>query len=262
MIALAVQHLPQTLGTVKNAAKQVAFASAQALNDTAKDVQGFTVNSLLPSRFTLRAKGAPWFKPGTALGFNIRFANKTNLRAVLGSRADWLKLQEEGGTKTGTRSKTVAIPTKFWKAKEEIMAKHKKPRALLADINKAQAEVSAIQARISQPLDRSLTGRLRRSADKKALAAAKRGLRTAQRAARFGQFAGRPFIQTVQGVKGIWVRTTTKSLPIRPLFYFVDSARIQAAMQFVAQGRSVANKVYAKYFGKRIAHALATAHTT
>ena len=120
---------------LKTVQKQTRFATAQALNATAREVQTFTTSSLLPSAFTLRSKGQPWQKPGGKYGFNIRpFANKNTLEARLGSQADWLKEQEEGGTKTAG-SHRVAIPSIRLKTPAEIMAKNKKPAALLSARN-------------------------------------------------------------------------------------------------------------------------------
>src|ERR1051326_6265584 len=103
MLTLKItDNVPDVIKFVKDLDKQIGFATANALNKTATKVQQFTLTNLLPSKFTLRAKnpGAPWQKPGMKMGFNIKFANRNNLQAVLGSQADFLKLQEEGGDKT------------------------------------------------------------------------------------------------------------------------------------------------------------------
>lgn len=121
----------EALRYLKDLPKQVRFASSRAINDTAKEVQAFTVGELLPEKFTLRSKGTPWQKPGNKLGFNIKFANKNNLEGRVGSQANWLRLQEDGGEKV-VAGHRVAIPTSYWKKKAEIMARKKKPKALLA----------------------------------------------------------------------------------------------------------------------------------
>jgi len=111
-INLRVTGMDRALSRVKNAPRQIRFAAAAAVNETAQTLQRHTTGTLLPQAFTLRSRGAPWWKPGTRFGFNIRFARRTQPEpfAVLGSRADWLYLQEEGGTKqAGARS--LAIPT-------------------------------------------------------------------------------------------------------------------------------------------------------
>ena len=118
---------------VQDLAKQTRFATAQALNATAKDVQTFTTSSLLPSAFTLRSKGQPWQKPGGKYGFNIRpFANKNSLTTILGSQADWLKEQEEGGTKKASGHR-LAIVTDARPSKAAVLPAALKPRVLLRD---------------------------------------------------------------------------------------------------------------------------------
>jgi len=105
-----VTGLDKALRRVKDAPRQIRFAAAAAVNETAKAVQQHTIGTLLPAAFTLRSRGAPWWRPGTRFGFNIKFARRSQPEpfAVLGSRADWLYLQEEGGTKRASRS--LAIP--------------------------------------------------------------------------------------------------------------------------------------------------------
>ena len=116
---------------VQDLAKQTRFATAQALNATAKDVQTFTTSSLLPSAFTLRSKGQPWQKPGGKYGFNIRpFANKNSLTTILGSQADWLKAQEAGGVKTAS-SHRLAIVADARPGKTAVLPAALKPRVLL-----------------------------------------------------------------------------------------------------------------------------------
>jgi hypothetical protein len=129
MIEVAFKGLTETVATLTNAQRQIPFAASQACNDTARDVQQWTINERLPEAFTLRSRGAPWWRPGTRMGFNITFARKTNLQAIIGSRAEWLKLQEEGGTKQ--RAGSLAIPTLEWKPKTEIMSRAKKPKRVL-----------------------------------------------------------------------------------------------------------------------------------
>jgi hypothetical protein len=111
VVSLRVTGLEAALRRVRNAPRQVRFASAVAANKVAEIVQRDVITSLLPRAFTLRSRGAPWWKPGTRFGFNIRFARRTDPEptARIGSRADWLYLQEEGGTKTAG-GRTLAIP--------------------------------------------------------------------------------------------------------------------------------------------------------
>jgi hypothetical protein len=116
---------------VANLAKQTQFATAGALNQTAKDIQTFTLTGLLPSAFILRSKGQPWQKPGGKYGFNIRpFARKDSLTATIGSQADWLKAQEEGGTKSASGHR-LAIVADARPGKTAVLPAALKPRVLL-----------------------------------------------------------------------------------------------------------------------------------
>lgn len=92
----------------KNAAieKQIPFATARTLTQTAKDAQD-TVLGELPNTFTLRGV---WFKPRNKFGIKIKPAKKTDLQAEIGTNADWLELHETGGTKK-PRGQHLAIPT-------------------------------------------------------------------------------------------------------------------------------------------------------
>lgn len=114
-----------------NLPKKVRYAAAKAVNDTAKEVQTFTVQSLLPDKFTLRARGAPWWKPGNPLGFNIKFANKDTLTGEVGSRANWLKLHEEGGTKTARSGGRIAIVEGARPSPTSVIPRARKPRQMM-----------------------------------------------------------------------------------------------------------------------------------
>jgi hypothetical protein len=130
MTGIEVKGLRQALRVVESIARQKDFALAKAMNRTLQQVQGWSVDEHLPGVFTLRARGAPWQKPGTKFGFNQKFAGKRKLEARLGSQADWLKLQEKGGTKRAAGHR-LAIPTRFWKSKSEIIEAKKKPGRIL-----------------------------------------------------------------------------------------------------------------------------------
>lgn len=110
--------------------KQTRFATAGALNDTARSVQQHEINSVLPSALILRSRGTPWWKPGQRFGINARFANKLNLQSSVSSQADWLREVEHGGTKQASGHR-LAIPTPATKQPREIMSRQKKPRAIL-----------------------------------------------------------------------------------------------------------------------------------
>jgi hypothetical protein len=113
-----------------NLPKQVAFATMQAINDTAKAVQQFEIGTQLPGKLTLRSKGSPWWKPGTRFGINIKFATKARLSAIIGSLADWLKFQEEGGTKTAGAHR-LAIEAGARPSETAVLTQAIKPRSLL-----------------------------------------------------------------------------------------------------------------------------------
>jgi hypothetical protein len=114
--------------------KQIRFAEMQTINDVALAVQKHEIETQLPKKFTLRSKGAPWWKPGTRFGINIRpFATKTNLRAVVGSQADWLKLQEEGGTKKAEGHR-LAVESGARPTEASVLPSAVKPRKLLARV--------------------------------------------------------------------------------------------------------------------------------
>jgi len=125
------------LARVKNAPKQIRFALTKTINEAATSAQSGTVGTLLPSKFTLRAKGQPWQKPGGAMGFNIRpfaKANQAEPFAVMGSRANWLARQEEGGTKQSTNGKALALPIAGTArpTPTAIIARRNKPARLMA----------------------------------------------------------------------------------------------------------------------------------
>lgn len=130
---LHITGLDRVVRNLASTGRQLRFATALAVNDTARDVQALALGQLLPGAFTLRSRGQPWQKPGGKFGFNIRpyaSASSLNPTATVGSQADWLKEQEAGGTKKVSGHR-LAVPTGFWKDKQEIMARQKKPRAVL-----------------------------------------------------------------------------------------------------------------------------------
>lgn len=107
MIQIKLNGIEDVARLIKNVNKQVAFAASRALNQTAIKVQEHEVTQELPQSLKLRSQ---WFRPRTKFGVNIKFARKTNLVAVVGSQADWLKLVDKGGTKKPS-GKAIAIPT-------------------------------------------------------------------------------------------------------------------------------------------------------
>lgn len=99
-ITVAIKGADTVLKLIRVIDKQKKFAFAQALNDTALDVQKWTIDELLPSKFTLRKRGQPWWQPRSPLGFRIQFARAPlKLTSTIGSSADFLTYHEHGGTK-------------------------------------------------------------------------------------------------------------------------------------------------------------------
>jgi len=129
-VNLQVKGLTEVRQKLTGLPKQIQFATMQAINDTAVAVQKFEVEKQLPSKFTLRSRGAAWWKPGSRYGINIRFASKAKLIAIVGSLADWLKLQEEGGIRR-TSGHRLAIESGARPNERSVLPAAVKPRVLL-----------------------------------------------------------------------------------------------------------------------------------
>lgn len=107
-------------------AKQLPFAIAKALTQTAKDAQSAILGEL-PQKFTIRGT---WSNPKNKYGVKIKPATKTKQTAEVGTNADWLKLQETGGVKT-PKGENIAIPTaNVRRTKRQIIQRSQRPRAL------------------------------------------------------------------------------------------------------------------------------------
>jgi len=232
------------LRKLRDMPRQVRFATSSAINETLLVVQAWTLQTALPGQFTLRARGAPWQRPGTKYGFNLKFANRNSLTGVLGSQADWLKQQEEGGIKT-VQGHRVAIPTAFWKRREEIMLRQKKPAALLKAYRKAVRDSRGIQ-----PTKK--TARARRAAQ----TARNQAKKTA---AAIASLAFTPFLGTGELHPGIYVRTSKDRLSIKKLFTFTPSARIPGGLHFEDRGEVIVQKTFGDKFNRALLRAIATA---
>lgn len=128
---LQIKGLEETLRNLEiDIPKQTRFATLQTINECAKQVQKFEIETQLPSKLTLRSKGSPWWKPGTRYGINILFATRNTLRAVIGSMADWLKFQEQGGTKTASGHR-LAVEAGARASERAVLTRAVKPRQLL-----------------------------------------------------------------------------------------------------------------------------------
>ncbi|MBF0436927.1 MAG: hypothetical protein HQL77_16360 [Magnetococcales bacterium] len=85
-----------------NTEKQILFASALALTNTAMDGRD-AVRRELPQRFTIRTG---W----VAKGIQVRAANKANLKATVMVLDQFMALQETGGSKTSPFGDSLGIP--------------------------------------------------------------------------------------------------------------------------------------------------------
>lgn len=243
------------LSSLAKTQKNIAFAASQALNDTAKDIQAFTLKTELPSKFTLRARGNPWQTPGTKLGFNIKFANRDSLTAVIGSQAEWLPAQEHGGNKMLISGHRVAVPTAFWKKREELMIAAKKPRAILKGLQGELREANRVAGeshKVNKKGNLILKSQRSRIADIRRVNAVKKAIQLT------GSLTATPFLAKGKLHPGIYVRTGNARLPIKMLFSFQDTVRIKQRLSFQKDGIALGQSVYNKHFNNRLVAALAT----
>jgi hypothetical protein len=255
-------NIPEVVSSFNHFAGNVRYASARAMNDLVKDVQQETMNRILPDKFTLRAKGAPWYRPGNRFGFNGKFATKENLSASVGSQADWLKLQEEGGTKQKPGHR-LAIPSTDWKPKADIMAREKKPRAILDDVKALEAEKAKLQIdRRHSRLGMSLSDRQHQHKIKGELSRVSKQLRTARKAQTAiqglgGATGGKAFIAKMRsGFVGIFKRMTPKSRPLKLLFSLTGLAKIEPRLHWEKAAQAIVDERYDERFKARLTEAL------
>lgn len=108
-------------GVAKN---QIPFATAKALTQTGYDAQE-AVKRELPARFTIRT---PWL----AKGIRVIPAKKFRLQAIIGSKDEFMRRQEEGGEKEPRSGhKVVAIPKGVRSNPRTITRPSRFPGALL-----------------------------------------------------------------------------------------------------------------------------------
>lgn len=239
MIGVEIKGANEIASRIKNFGGNVAFASARAINDTLQAVQKFELESQLPSKLTLRSRGTPWQQPGTKFGLNIKpFASKAKMLGTLGSQANWLRLQEFGGTKTVSGHR-LAIPLPEWKPKSEIMQRNKKPAAIL------KRRASFIGPR--QPRSKSSSSKPRVKSGRPRTGKG-RGLKAA------------PFIYSGEKMPaGIYVRTGKPRLPIKMLFRLKPSANVKRNLKFGESAKAAAEAEYGPAFTARLAEAMQTA---
>lgn len=240
MVTIDIRGANEIAARIRNFSGNVSFASAKAINQTAQDVQKYEVETQLPSKLTLRSKGSPWQKPGTKFGVNIKpFATKTRLYSVVGSQADWLKLQEFGGIKTVSGHR-VAIPTEFWKPKNEIMRREKKPGQILKEAKKKSEFIGPMQPKPKSSKPKVKTGRPKKG--------------------RKPRGWGKPFIYSGKRIpEGIYVRTGKQRLPIKMLFRLRRSANVKNNLKFGESAIGVIERKYGDNFFQQFTEALKTA---
>jgi hypothetical protein len=196
----AVANIAPAMRELGNVEKQIPFALSRTINRLADLVLQHTTGELLPRKFTIRSA---WWKPNMKYGFRVRRSSKSNLTASVKSAADWLPQQEIGGAKT-TSGHRLAIPTAFWKPRQEIMRREKKPRAVLAKADFTRKTKGAIRS--------------------------------------ISSIKSRGFESTINAKSGIWVRTIPgpmmlfklqPSVQIHPRLEFVatESTIVQIALQ-------------------------------
>ena len=231
MISVVVNGLKEVRAKILDTQKQVKFANMKAVNRLAKEVQDEEVNRVLPGAFTLRSKGAPWQKPGSRFGVNIRpFATRDNPVAVVGSQADWLRLQEDGGIKKAAGHR-LAIATPLWRDYQQVIRAAQKPKRILK-AKKVRGGVGV-----------TFTG----GAFVVKLKSGKEGIfaRTDQFTAGAGLGGGK--------------HGPTRRQSIRPLFFFFDHATVKKKLFFFEKGQAFVQKRYKNVFDEELAKAIATA---
>jgi len=108
-------------------AKNVEFGYARGLTLTAQKAQEDVVEGLRDA-FTLRGR---WWEKNNRFGIKVAPAKRNELEAAVWTRASWLSLHEEGGTKEPNKSKNLVVPTtNVRRNKKHIIPKAQRPRQL------------------------------------------------------------------------------------------------------------------------------------
>jgi hypothetical protein len=150
MSDLLESNVGTVLDTFKGTVTQIPYATARAINETAKQVQ-IGEDDNLQKKLVIRSD---WWAPGRKFGINIKpWATKQTQSATIGSQADWLRLQEDGGTKVPTTAKNIAAATPEQRGGiTNILRRGQRPRAMLNQagvfVEKSRAGLLGIWQRI------------------------------------------------------------------------------------------------------------------
>lgn len=110
--------------TLKGIQKQINYGISVGLNNVAEQIRNSELKSA-QNTFTLRGT---WWKPRNRFGFNVLPAKKTNLKAEVYTRADWLVMHAFGGIKI-PKGSNIALPTEDVKrSKRDIITKANRPK--------------------------------------------------------------------------------------------------------------------------------------
>lgn len=96
-----------TRGLTNTQKRQIPFATARALTRTAQAGQK-DIQEAIPNIFNTTKK---WWLKQQPTGIKIKPAKKTDLEAVIYTRAYFAKLQEQGGIKTSYQGGGILVPT-------------------------------------------------------------------------------------------------------------------------------------------------------
>ena len=220
MFAIAINGAQAVASYLSNLQKQQAYATMRTINRVALEVQNEEVTRELPSHLKLRGG---WFKPRTMFGINVsQFARRDNLQAVVGTRANWVQLVEEGGVKTpsGQQGSSTSRQT----------------------ITKRQSASSAGRA-LAIPTANIDRTSVRRRRDKPGPLIA----------------SGRAFVIVANGKAGVYIRTGRGKRDIQALYLFRKSARVPHLLHFKEAGYAVVTKRFNPIFAEEFQRALETA---
>ena len=107
--------------------KQIPFAVARSLTQTAQEIQTQLIEEELQEAFTIRK---PWPQKQSKFGIKISYATPKNLLAQVFTRAPWLPVHQTGGVQKPQTSSRLAIPTpNIRKDVRKIIPKGQRPLA-------------------------------------------------------------------------------------------------------------------------------------